>query len=345
MLIKRKGMLIVLLSLITALALVVVGCGETQAPPDPNKDDGKAAWPSSLTIGSASIGGTYYVYAGGLSQVIEKVTGIPVAVEVTGGPNHNMQLVHNGNLELGLVTMGPAWEGWHGEGDWTGGVQMTNVRAIFPMYTTYSQWWAFKNSGINSIEDLEGKTVGSGPAGGTAGTYHPRILELLGIEATVRHAGLSDLVSQHLDRQLDANSFAAGVPVAGILETAAQRDIVFFGIDGEARDKVCEAWPFWSPAVIPADVYDFLDQDVETIAMWNMAIASKDLPDDLVYEIVKGVFENHDMMVTAHKAAKETLAENVVKNTWMPMHPGAIKYYEEIGIELPAEVYPPEYQG
>lgn len=344
---RRTWMMLATLLLIGVFSFAVFGCGGgggTDTGPAAPSEDPKAAWPKSLTIGAASIGGTYYVYAGGWSSVIEKATGIPAAVEVTGGPNHNMQLVHNGDLDLGMITMGPAWEGYHGEGDWTGGVKMTNVRAIFPMYNTYSQWWAFKDSGITSINDLSGKTVGVGPAGGTAGTYHPRFLELLGINATPRQAGLSDLVSQHLDKQLNANSFAAGIPVAGILETAAQRPIVMFGIDGEARDKICQEWPFWSPTVIPASAYEFLTEDVETVGMWNMAIAAKDLPDSLVYEIVKGVFENHDMMLTAHQAAEETIAENAAKNDWLLMHPGAIKYYEEIGVELPDAVYPPEYQ-
>lgn len=327
-----------ILIIMTALSLLalVAGCGGQKAEPTKR--------PTSLTIGAASIGGTYYVYAGGWVSVIDKTIKIPTSVEVTGGPNHNMQLVHSGKLDLGMVTMGPAWEGWHGKGDWTGGTQMTNVRAIFPMYNTYSQWWAFEKDNIKSINDLAGKTVGVGPAGGTAGTYHPRFLELLGIKATTRQAGLSDLVSQHLDRQLNANSFAAGIPVAGVLETAAQRPIVMFGIDGEARDKIVKEWPFWTPAVIPASAYDFLKKDVETIGMWNMAICRKDLPDDLVYNIVKAVFENHDMMVTAHQSAKETLAENVKLNTWMPMHPGAIKYYKEKGIQLNDAVYPPEYK-
>jgi len=343
-LLKKRRILAWIVTVVFVLGLAVAaGCGGGKAPaPAPQEE--KKPWPTSMTIGAASIGGTYYLYAGGWSQVIEKVTGIPTAVEVTGGPNHNMQLVHNGDLELGMVTMGPAFEGWNGEGDWTQGVKMTNVRAIFPMYTTYSQWWAFKDSGIRSITDLAGKRVGVGPAGGTAGTYHPRILELLGINATVRHAGIGDLVAQHQDGQLDANSFAAGIPVSSVMEAAAQKELVLFGVDGEARDKVCAEWPFWSPSVIPAGAYDFLTEDVQTIEMWNMAIAHKDLPDDLVYEIVKGVFENREMMITAHPAAKETLAENVVKNTWLPMHPGAIKYYEEIGIELPAEVYPAEYK-
>ena len=344
----------VLLVLLLGFSLVLGGCGGgQQASPPPAQSEGgggneggsaQSEWPSSLTIGSASIGGVYHVYAGGWAQVIEKAVGITTGVEVTGGPNHNMQLVQNGDLDLGMVTMGPAWEAWHGEGDWTNGLEHRDVRVLFPMYNTYSQWWASKSSGITSLADLEGKIVGVGPAGGTSGTYHPRILELLGIKTTNRLAGLSDLVTQHLDGQLDANSFASGVPVAGVLETAAQMDIVLFGVDGEARDKVIAEWPYWSPATIPAEKYDFADEDIETIGIWNMAIGHKDLPDDLVYEIVKAVFDNHDDMVLSHSSAEETVPENIVHNTWMWMHPGAIKYFEEQGIEIPADVYPPEYQ-
>ncbi|WP_246347284.1 TAXI family TRAP transporter solute-binding subunit [Desulfurispira natronophila] len=322
--------------LIVTLAVAVAGCG------DQSSEEG--ARPSSMTIGAASIGGAYYVYAGGWSQVIERHVGIPTGVEVTGGPNHNMQLVHMGDLELGMVTMGPAYEAWHGLEDWTNGIEHRNVRVIFPMYNTYSQWWATERSGITSVDDLAGKRVGAGPQGGTAGTYHPRILRLLGVDATVRHAGLSDLVGQHMDGQLDANSFAAGLPVGGVLEMANQRRITMFGIDGEQRDRVVEEWPFWSATVIPADAYDFIDEDVETIGIYNMAIANKDLDDDLVYEIVKSVLENNDAMMRAHSAARETLAENITNNTWMWMHPGAIRYFEEQGIELHPDVYPPEYQ-
>ncbi|KJS21682.1 MAG: C4-dicarboxylate ABC transporter substrate-binding protein [Clostridiaceae bacterium BRH_c20a] len=349
----KNNHLLILLCLVLAISLVTAGCGGTKEPapaPAPEKSepvetaDPKANWPKTLDLGAASIGGAYYVYAGGISTVVEEIVGIPVGVEVTGGPNHNMQLVDIGDLDLGMVTMGPAYEAWNGLEDWTGGKEHKNVRAIFPMYSTYSQWWAEKGAGITNIHDLEGKRVGAGPSGGTAGTFHPRFLELLGIKATIVNAGLSDLVSQHLDKQLDANSFASGVPVAGVLEYSAQKDTVFFGVDGEDRDKILAEWPFWAKAVVPKDKYDFLDKDVETVAIWNVAIANKDLEDSLVYEIVKAIMENNKMMLDAHSAAAETVPENLDGNTFMWMHPGAIKYFEEIGIKVNPDLYPPEYK-
>ncbi|OEF96723.1 TAXI family TRAP transporter solute-binding subunit [Desulfuribacillus alkaliarsenatis] len=350
----RSKKLTVLLTALLVLSLVVVGCGgggqdtSTSDPaPQPGNGDpapapdgpDKSDWPRSLQLGAASIGGAYYVYAGGIANVLEEKVGISTGVEVTGGPVHNIQLVEVGDLDLGLVTMGPAWEGWHGEGDWTNGREHQNMRAIFPMYNTYSQWWASVNSGITSIADLDGKRIGAGPQGGTAGVYHPSFAELAGVNPNFRFAGLSDLVGNHLDRQLDANSFASGIPVAGVLETSSQMNLVMFGVDGELRDKVMEKYPFWTAAQIPVSAYpDFLTEPVETVAIGNWAIANKDLPDSLVYEIVKAIMENNDMMMQAHQAAAETLPEFAADNTWMPMHPGAIKYFEEIGIQIHPDV-------
>lgn len=355
----KSKKLVVLITSLLVLSLVIVGCGgggsndanNNQPAPAPSPTPGgdkapapagpdKSKWPKHLQLGSASIGGAYHVYGGGIATVIEEKVGIPVTVEVTDGPNHNIQLMEIEDINLGMVTMGPAWEAWHGEEAWTGGEKHQRMRAIFPMYNTYSQWWASASSGITSIQDLNGKRLGAGPQSGTSGTFHPRFLELAGVKATLVFGGISDLASSHLDRQLDANSFASGVPVAAVHETASQmKDIVMFGVDGELRDKVVKEYPFWTPAQIPVEAYpDFLTAPVETVAIGNWAIADKDLPDDLVYEIVKAIMENNDIMVLSHKTAEETVPEAAVNNTWLPMHPGAIKYFEEIGIQLHPDV-------
>ncbi|OEH85378.1 C4-dicarboxylate ABC transporter substrate-binding protein [Desulfuribacillus stibiiarsenatis] len=347
----RSKKFTILITVLLVLSLAIVGCGGSKdaapAPtPAPDQKDAtpagpdKSKWPKNLQLGAASIGGAYYVYAGGISTVLQEKVGIEVGVEVTDGPNHNIQLLEIGDMDLGLVTMGPAWEAWHGEEAWTGGKKHQNMRAIFPMYNTYSQWWASASTGIKSVQDLAGKKVGAGPKSGTAGTFHPRFLEIAGVNANLQFAGLSDLVSSHLDKQLDANSFASGIPVAGVMETASQmKDIVMFGVDGELRDEVVKKYPFWTPAQIPVSAYpDFLKAPVETVAIGNWAVAHKDLPEDLVYEIVKAIMENNDMMLQAHQAAAETKPEFAKDNTWLPMHPGAIKYFEEVGIELHPDV-------
>ena len=300
-------------------------------------------WPRSLTIGTASVGGTYFIYGGGWANLIQQELGVPTSTEVTGGPNQNMLLIQNRDAELGMVTMGPAYEGWTGEGDWTGGMELTDVRALFPMYSTPFHFIAIENTGINSVEDLNGRTVGVGPAGGTPGTYNPRFLDALGIQRTDRFAGASDLASLLMDRQIDAFAFAAGAPISAFLEVEAQRPSVIFAFTEEQIETLLEQFPYANREVIPASIYESLDEDLPTVGMYNFAVGHKDLPEDFVYEMVKAVFENQEFLVQTHQSAMETRPENVGNNDVLPFHPGAIRYYNEIGIEIPEHLYPEGY--
>lgn len=337
-----------LLTAVTIMTLVfVAACGNDNTSTDTNDGDAKdgkkeSAKPTTVTIGTASQGGVYYIYGGGLASLLEKEFGVTSNVEVTGGPVHNMQLTQTKDIDIGMITLGPGYEGLTGTGDWTGGTKLEDVRVVFPMYTTPFHWWALKSSGVESIADMKGKRVGVGPAGGTSGTYLPLIHEALGLNTTDVQAGASDMTAQQMDGQLDIIGFAAGIPIPAVSEVESQRKINFFGIEGEERDKVIEEYPFFFPFQIPADTYTTLDEDLETIAMFNFGIVHKDMNEDFVYEFVKAYHENQDFLVTTHKSAEEAVPEAILKNEVMPLHPGAIRYYEEVGIDLPESVYPKE---
>jgi TRAP transporter TAXI family solute receptor len=100
--------------------------------------------------------------------------------------------------------------------------------------------------------------------------------------------------------------------------------------------KVREAFPELTPSLIPAGTYPSLTTDYRSFGLYNFAIVNEALPDDLVYKIVKAVFEHHQELVEAHPAAKETIAANVDRDTFLPFHPGAVRYYREIGVDIPA---------
>jgi len=355
---KKNKLLFLFLAIFLGLSLVIAGCDTEEAavdPPDePEEANGEEPdpepepepaedWPATLSLGTAGVGGVYFIY-GGWGNLVDEIVGIPVNVEQTGGPADNAMLVHDGAIHLGMITMGIGYEAWFGqEGTAFEGQEHDNIRALFPMYSTFSQWWAHKDSGITSLYDLEGMRVGVGPTGGTPGTYHPLILEVLGINANPVFGALGDLVENHADGQLDANSFSSGIPVAGLMQyeaTVGSDNIVMLPIEGEDRDKIIEAYPFWVPDVIPADIYPFLDEDLETINVFNWAICHKDLPDSLVYEIVDAVMTNNDRMVDIHDAARETLPENVGTNSFLPLHPGAYQWFVDNGFEVPEGAMP-----
>ena len=295
----------------------------------------RSDWPSEITIGTASQGGTYFVYGNGFAGYISEALGVNATGEVTGGPVQNVTLVQTGDHLMGLVTMGPAYDAWNGKSELAPGLEHKDIRALFPMYQTPFQVVALKSSGITSVSDLAGKRVSVGPAGGTPGTYWPQFLTALGVEATISNAGAADAGGQLTDGLIDAFAFAAGVPISAFSELAAQQDVVMFGFTPEEQAKVLEAFPAMAPFTIPSGTYAGHDYDQGTVALWNFAIAHKDMPESLAYEITKLALENNDRMVQIHATASETLPENWDKNTFMPFHPGAVRYFEEKGITIP----------
>src|SRR5690606_13391978 len=116
---------------------------------------------------------------------------------------------------------------------------------------------------------------------------------------------------------------------------AAEAVVVMFGFNEDVLATILAAHPEVSPLTIPAGTYSGHDYDQTTVAMWNYAIARNDMPESLAYEIVKLVMENHDRMMQIHSAAGETIMDNVLNNTFLPFHPGAVRYYEEHGITIP----------
>jgi uncharacterized protein len=299
------------------------------------QDMDKTGWPNSMTIGTASQGGTYFVYGNGFASYINEALGLAATGEVTGGPVQNVTLVETGDHLMGLVTMGPAYDAWNGKSELAPGLEHKSIRALFPMYQTPFQVIALKSSGITSVSDLAGKRVSVGPAGGTPGTYWPQFMTALGVEATISNAGAADAGGQLSDGLIDAFAFAAGVPISAFAELAAQQDVVMFGFSDAEMPKILEAFPAMAPLTIPAGTYAGHDYDQNTVALWNFAIANQSMPDSLAYEITKLAMENPDRMVQIHAAAKETLLENWTKNSFMPFHPGAVKYLEEKGLTVP----------
>jgi uncharacterized protein len=301
----------------------------------------RTGWPNSVKIGTASQGGTFFIYGAGWGGLVQEKLGINTTAEVTGGPTQNLVLVHSGELQFGMTTMGPGKDGWDGKLDMAPGLETRNVRAMFPMYMTPFQIVSLQRSGISSIADLEGKRVGVGPRGGTASVYWPRFFEELGVKVRLQYGGASDLAGQLQDRQIDAFAFAAGVPISAFSQIEAQHAVNIFAFNEAELERIVANHPV-SPVVIPAGTYRSVDTDETTVAMWNYAIAHKDMPESLVHGIMQTVLDDNQRMVSIHQAATETLPENYNTNTFMWFHPGAVRYFREKGFDIDDKLIPPE---
>src|SRR5262249_46167931 len=140
---------------------------------------GEPNWPDQLAIGTASPGGTYYVYGEALAKLLTRTLDLPVVRMPTEGPVQNIELLEAGQARLGFVTIGIALQAWNGTGVWAGKKPARSARAIFPMYDTPLQFLVLQDSGIRSVAEIAGKRVGVGPRGGTSAAYFPEIFKVL----------------------------------------------------------------------------------------------------------------------------------------------------------------------
>jgi uncharacterized protein len=293
-------------------------------------------WPQSIAIATASPGGTYYVFGQALADILGKELGIEVTAQGTQGATRNIILIETGHAALGLITMGIGWEGWNGTGEWTKGQRFRAMRAILPMYDSPFQIAVARRSNVKSFEQLAGKRIGAGPRGGTSGTYFPRIFEMLKIPAVVSYGSIEETMSHIAAGQLDGVVLATGVPVPALFELDQKEGMEYLPFTEDQIKILKQQMPELTDSTIASGVYPSLTADYNTVGLFNFVVANKDLPEDLVYRIVKVVFDKHAQLVDAHSAAKETIPANISRDTFLPLHPGALRYYREIGIDVPA---------
>ena len=320
---------------IAAGLMLAALCAHALAQPKPNP-----AWPKTLTLGTASPGGTYQIYGQAWADLVNARLGTRISILETQGPNQNITLTDARLTDFGMTTMGVAQQAWHGKGEWTKGKTFRNIRATFPMYTTPFHFIALEKSGIRSVKDLHGRKSGVGPRSGTCGTYFPLIFKAIGVDTTIRNGSAADMAASLQDGLIEAFPFCAGVPVAAYQELEAANRVRFFTFNKSEIQQIKNALPELSDAVIPKGSYRQLTEDQRTVGVFNIGLAHKDLPEDLVYLVVRTVLENADELAKAHPGAKETVLENWKRNTVIPFHPGALRYLKERGISVPASLQP-----
>ena len=299
----------------------------------------REGWPASFTVGTASQGGTYFAYGSGWANLVADELGLSGGGEVTGGPMQNMAIVHTGDAQFGMTTMGPAAESLQGTNPIAPGVQMTNACAMFPMYQTPFSVTALSSSGITSIAEIpDGARIGFGPAGSTSDTYFPRMMETLGVEFERRNGGWTDLGGQLQDGLLDVIAFAAGVPVPAVSQLEVQTDVNIIEFTEEEQAAILESFPV-AEFEIAADTYTTLEAPARSVSMWNFAIANCDLPASFVNAVVDVVMSDNERMMNIHRAAASTIPENWDKNQVLMWHPGAAQWFKDnAGADIPDDM-------
>jgi TRAP transporter TAXI family solute receptor len=281
--------------------------------------------------------GTYYPLGGAMSQIINsKVKDVSVSVQSTGASVANIRMIENGEVDLALVQTDIADYAWNGTEMFKDGGKLQGFAVIASLYPELIQVVVREESGIDSIADLKGKKVSVGAPGSGTEANARQLLETYGLAykdlGQVQYLSFAESAEAFKDRHIDAFFVTAGIPNAGIQDTATMHKIKVLFVTDEMFNKLHSKYGFYGQATIPADCYINQTELVQTVAVQAVLIARRDLDTDVVYKMTAALFDNLPELATSHAKGKEISLEGALTGVSTPLHPGAEKYFKEKGI-------------
>ena len=288
-----------------------------------------------LTLASGSPGGVYYPLGGGMAVVIQKTTDLRCAAESTGASVENSRLVGARESDMGMVMGSIAYNALHGKEPFD---KKFPLVALFQMYPAPEHIVTVSGKGIKSVKDLKGKKVSIDVPGSGCAVMAKAILEEYGFnlekDLTIANLSQSESVQALKDGIVDAVFFNFAYPGAAVLDLAATRDILLIPVEPAMADKIVKKYPYYVKITIPAKTYPKVDSDVLCLGDSNVLIANRQMEDEVAYKIVKAIYENVDKgkwaLINIHPIASQLTPKNAV-NSPIELHPGAIKYFKEVG--------------
>ncbi|MDR9468676.1 TAXI family TRAP transporter solute-binding subunit [Marinospirillum sp.] len=296
---------------------------------------------TTLSIATGGTGGVYYPIGGGLAEMIGRhIEGYSGVAEVTGASVENMGLIHREDSDLALALADTVYQAYHGEGRFDGRA-LTSVRALGSVYPNAIQLVTLKDTGITSLDDLRGKRVSLGAPGSGTEVSANTLLKANGItlEDTQR-LNFNETADALRDGDIDAGFWSVGPPTSSIMSLANARDIHIISLSEEETAKAIEAQPVFAPFILAAGTYEGVDEDVRTLGTPNVLAVNARMSEDLAYQITKILFEKVEELRAIHSAADSTTVDFSLEATPIPLHPGALRYYQETGKNIPSRLMP-----
>jgi TRAP transporter TAXI family solute receptor len=279
--------------------------------------------------------GVYYPLGVALSQIYAKA--IPDArstAQVTKASAENLNLLQAGRGELALSLADSVSDAWKGDAEAGFKTKLDKLRGLSATYNNYIQIVANADSGIKTLADLKGKRISVGAAKSGTELNARAILKAAGLTyadlGKVEYLPFGESVELMKNRQLDATLQSAGLGVASIRDLATSIKIVVIPVPADVVKKVGDE--AYQATIIPANTYVGQTTDIATAAIPNFLVTHSGVSDELAYQMTKTMYDNIDTLYAAHNAAKVMKRENAIKGMPIPLHPGAARYYKEVGL-------------
>ncbi|MEP3346289.1 MAG: TAXI family TRAP transporter solute-binding subunit [Litoreibacter sp.] len=293
-----------------------------------------------ITIGTGGVTGVYYPTGGAICRLVNQGRrdhGVRCSVESTGGSVYNINTIREGELEFGVAQSDWQYHAYNGSSRFEEAGAFEGLRAVFSVHPEPFTVVARADSGITNFADLKGKRVNIGnPGSGQRGTMEV-LMGALGWTtddfALATELKASEQSAALCDNQIDAMVYTVGHPSGSISEATTACDSVLVEVSGDAVAQLIEENSFYRSASIPGGMYRGNDNDVATFGVGATFVSSADVSEEVVYTLVKSVFDNIDDFRGLHPAFANLKAANMASaGLSAPLHDGAAKYYKEAGL-------------
>jgi TRAP transporter TAXI family solute receptor len=293
-----------------------------------------------VTIGTGGVTGVYYPTGGAICRLVNKTRkehGIRCSVESTGGSVYNLNTIAAGELDMGVAQSDWQYHAYNGTSKFKEKGPNKDLRAVFSVHPEPFTVVARADSSIKDFKELKGKRVNIGnPGSGQRGTMEV-VMGAFGwtkkdfkLASELKSAEQSKALC---DNKIDAMVFTVGHPSGSIKEASTSCDSVLVNVTGPEIDKLVDDNAYYRKATIPGGMYRGTDDDTNTFGVGATFVTSAKVPDDVIYNVVKAVFENFDQFKKLHPAFSVLKKEEMIKDGLSaPLHDGAVKYYKEAGL-------------
>ena len=294
----------------------------------------------NIAIATGGTGGVYYPLGGGMANVLSKhVPGMQASARVTGGSVDNLKLIGSQQSEVALVMVDAALDALKGEDKFKG--NPVDVRTLMVLYPNRMHVVSMEGTGVEKMSDLKGKRVSTGSPGSATEVMAFRLIEAAGLDKDKdmrrERLGVAESVNALKDRKIDAFFWVGGLPTAAVTDLGATPNVKIKMIDhADTVDKMNKKYDnLYTTGVIPAKTYPGQDKDNPIAVVQNILVANAKMSDKVAYDIVKTFIEKRDELVAVHAEAESIKLENQSpKNSPIPWHPGAMKYFSDKGLKM-----------
>ena len=327
----KKRTLAILVIMLVSAALFAGGKTESTA--------GGAAGESTATqfvFGTSGVGGSWYPVAVKIGAIIGEETKYKLIVQASGGGLENLRLLKSKEFTFGWAESNVAHASYNGKKLFEKEGANKNLRYMYSLWPGVLQPLVHKTSGIKTFYDMKGKSISPGSAGSGNEIAYIEILEIYGLSPKDMQWKPMQHTEREMafkDRQLDLIGYQTSVPSSSIMSATTQNPCQLLPIEGKERDALIkkQVWPV--PITIPAGTYNGQTEAVETIGDYGAALCDASVPADFVYEYLKAMYRRVAEIHAIHASAKQVLLETaLIAQGPIPLHPGAEKFYKEMGL-------------